>query len=148
MALNTAIYSGLKNNRSIPYPGPDGQETHYYFSAGSPAAAAPELGLITIMSQPSIGYVHAIDKFNCSIASTDTSENEIVIQYLSGDYSIEYWRFSIQMGLLIGNPQYTYPLILGDQSWTIALSFNAKSGSFPREYFSFRHRLVNVNGAR
>lgn len=144
--LNTAIYSGLINNRTIPYPGPDGQETHFYFGAQSPASG-PETGLITLFQQPQTGYVYVVDKFNASILSSDTSQNQILVQYFSADYSVLYWQFALQMGLLIGNPQYSYPTFLANVNWNMALSFVANSGSFPTEYFSFRQRLININGA-
>lgn len=108
--------------------------------------ASPETGLVMQFPLAAPGYVNVIDKFNASVQANDTAQNVLLVQLWSLDFQTLLWGFHLQMALLIGNPNYTYPTFLADNQWQMTLSFLAASGAFPTEYFSFRYRCINRMG--
>jgi hypothetical protein len=138
--LVTKPFAGLVTDRPETYPGADGFETHYYFQVNP--VAAPATGLIMMFPQAAAGYVNVIDKFNASCDASDASNNVVLLERWSIDLQTRYWKFNLQMSLLVGNPQYSYPTLLSSDQRVAALSFQCMAGGSPVEWFSFRHRYI------
>ena len=146
MSAITKQYTGLSTTRNVLYPGPDGDETHYYYGAAQPPSGNPEDGMIITFQPSAPGFIRVIDRLNVSTEASDTAQNLIRMQYWTPDGQTLLWQFNIQMALLVVNPNYNVPTGLVPQDRQLVMVFSAQSGAFPMEYFSFRHRMIKIGG--